>query len=179
MFEPGAPGIQLKDFSHPLVFIGLIAAALVGCDDRGGSSDELDASQLAEMVWNRIDAGDIPDHGLPHAGDSLFLVDASPPGSTRTPLRSELFEGIATRVIVTSLESLRQLSRSLGNEPIVYLSVAAPVQLSPDTWIVRLGFDYAVADPEPMRLCCCTNEAVFRVVPNGIEFLRWGVMMCA
>jgi hypothetical protein len=131
------------------------------------------------MISGRIAAEDIPDHGLVLEGASLYVVQVEELDPAWGELTSDLFTTSATEVIVTTLDSLRVISQTRGGERVTYLAVGTPRQSSESRWVLRLGADYAVAEPESSRTCCCTGEAIFEFGTDHFEFVEWGVIMCA
>ena len=134
---------------------------------------------LADMVASRIMAGDIPDHGLALDGDSLYVVQLGDVDTEWGALRSDLFGVESTRIVVATLDSLRGLSRSREGASVTYLAVGIPIPVSENRWRLSLGGDYVVAEPEEMRLCCCTGDALFELGPDRLEFVEWTMVICS
>lgn len=141
---------------------------------------EPDSRAWADAFVRRIEADDIPDHGvLPHEG-TLFLVPRAHDDETPIPLTTDDFDGLSDRVEVTTREALLDLSRARDGARVPFMTIGPPLRVGRRTWRVWLGGDYVEAVPPDLpKLCCCSGQAFFEFRSGRLEFVRWGVTICA
>jgi quercetin dioxygenase-like cupin family protein len=137
-----------------------------------------DVQQFVRMaLMDRVRANDVPDLNLLHASHRIAVRDVMP--TAHLALNESALPQLDPYHFFLLSPADAQAVADRRKQTMPFLTVDQP-SIDGDTATVWLGVDIAApADPNMIRLCCCTGRAEFRRSGGGWAFVKWLVTICS